>query len=120
MENNFFVDNDLIIAMKLGDKSRIYNGLVHNGAIYRINAIIQTVKHKILDDDIILKIQDLKEDNIKFIGVYKVSDFAISALVLLGIEEYYGDDEIQYVNVTFWNDKIACVSIEKKSYEYKY
>ena len=33
---------------------------------------------------------------------------------------YYGDDEIQYVNVTFWNDKIANVSIEKKLYEYKY
>lgn len=94
MGNNFFVDNDLISAMKLGDESSIYRGLVHGGAIYRINAIIQTVKHRILSDDIISKIQDLKEDDIRLMGVYKISDFAISALALLGIEEYRGDDEI--------------------------
>lgn len=94
MENNLFVDNDLISAMKLGDENGIYRGLVHSGAIYRINAIIQTVKHKILSNNIISRIQELKEDDIRLMGVYKISDFAISALALLGIEEYRGDNEI--------------------------
>lgn len=30
---------------------------------------------------------------------------------------YYGEDEIHFVSVTFWNDVISDVSIEKKSYE---
>ena len=60
----------------------------------RINAIIQTVKHKISNDDIISKIKELKNDNCRVIGIYKMSDFAISALVLLGIEKYHGNDEI--------------------------
>ena len=33
---------------------------------------------------------------------------------------YYGEDEIQYVNVTFWNGMIENVAIEKKAYEDKY
>ena len=32
---------------------------------------------------------------------------------------YYGEDEIQYVNVTFWNGMIENVAIEKKAYEDK-
>ena len=94
MANNFFVDNDLISAIKLGDEKSIYRGLIHSGAIYRINAIIQTVKHKISSDDIISRIQDLKEDDTILMGVYKISDFAIAALALLGVEKYYGYDEI--------------------------
>ena len=33
---------------------------------------------------------------------------------------YYGEDEIQYVSITFWNDVISSVSLEKKPYEEKY
>ena len=94
MANNFFVDNDLILAMQSGDKDGIYRGLIHSGAIYRTNAIIHTVKHKILNDSIISEIRELTKDGVSLMGVYKVSDFAIAALALLGIEKYYGDDEI--------------------------
>lgn len=33
---------------------------------------------------------------------------------------YYGDEEVQYVNVVFWHDEMSQVDIEKKSYEDKY
>lgn len=94
VNNEFFVDENLISSMEAGDEKSIYRGLMRGGVTYRTNAIIQTVKHKILSDDIISRIQALKEDKIRIMGVYKVSDFAISALALLGIEEYCGDDEI--------------------------
>lgn len=33
---------------------------------------------------------------------------------------YYGEDEIHYVTITFWNDEMSSVSIEKRDYEEKY
>lgn len=33
---------------------------------------------------------------------------------------YYGVDEIHYVTITFWNDEMSSVSIEKRDYEEKY
>lgn len=33
---------------------------------------------------------------------------------------YYGEDEIHFVSITFWNDVISNVGIEKKTYEEKY
>ena len=33
---------------------------------------------------------------------------------------YYGEDEIHYVTITFWNGEMSSVSIEKRDYEEKY
>lgn len=94
VNNEIIIDENLISNMEAGDEKSIYHGLMRTGTAYRINAIIQTVKHKISNDDIISKIKELKNDNCRVIGIYKMSDFAISALVLLGIEKYHGNDEI--------------------------
>lgn len=49
------------------------------------------------------------EEETKYGNYYESYDWA-----------YYGEDEIHYVTVTFWNDEMSSVSIEKKAYEEKY
>ena len=84
-------DKTLLQRMKKGNKSAILEGLRHPGALFRINGIINVERYGLKDEEIIDYILDLKCDKISFDG-YSVSDFAISALDLLDLEKYNGND----------------------------
>lgn len=81
----------LLQRMKKGDKSAILEGLRHSGALFRINGIMNAERYSLKDKEIIDSILNLKCDKISFDG-YSVSDFAISALDLLNLEKYEGND----------------------------
>lgn len=88
MENNILLDN-----IKHGDRNSILVGLKHKGAIYRINALINIVRHSIDDSaEINEELYKLLEDDISIDG-YTVSDFAYAVLDLTGIESYSGNDK---------------------------
>jgi hypothetical protein len=79
-----------IKKMYSGDKSAVREGLDQPGALYRFNGIVCATLFNYTDEDIIDRIKALKDDHVFFSG-YTVSDFAIAALSVLGIEEYKGD-----------------------------
>lgn len=81
--------NQLISEMQNGDVKSILQGLDHQGAIYRMNAIGFAALNKIAIFDVLQKIQLLKNDDVQFDG-YTVSDFAIAALDILKVEKYAG------------------------------
>lgn len=82
----------MLSQMKNGNQDAILEGLKHKGAIYRINALINIVRHTLVDsEEIIQKVYNLLEDNI-FVDGYKVSDFAYAVLDLIGIETYSGNN----------------------------
>lgn len=81
--------NSLIDEMRNGNIDAIITGLTHHGAIYRMNAIAFFSLQNRNEKAAIKRIKVLKTD---FSGVdgYSVSDFAIAALDILGIEKYTG------------------------------
>ena len=92
MEKHLEKLQNLVNCMMLGDKKSISAGLSHNGALLRINGIINTVRFKLDDKNIITKIITLKSDNAVVDGI-SVSQIAVSALHVLGVEAYIGNDE---------------------------
>ncbi len=85
-------NNELLNRVKNGDEKAIIIALKHKGAIYRINALINIVRHSIVDSSKIIElVYQLLEDGIILDG-YKVSDFAYATLDLIGIESYCGDN----------------------------
>lgn len=84
-------DRRLLENIKNGNPSSIIKGLVHPGAFYRVNAIFCACRFKITDPPIKSYIDKLKTDSLIMNG-YRVSDFAIAALDILGFEPYEGDD----------------------------
>lgn len=84
--------NQLISAMRNGDVKSILQGLDHQGAIYRMNAIGFAALNKITIIDVTQKIHNLENDNVQFDG-YTVSDFAIAALDILKVKKYAGTDD---------------------------
>ncbi len=85
--------NEIIKRMASnGDLPDIITGLTHTSALVRMNAIKSVVSFSIKDTEIINLICNLKNDDITVLG-YSVSDFATSALELLGVEKYDGDKQ---------------------------
>lgn len=84
-------DRKLFDQIQSGNSSAIMQGLSHPGAIYRINAIINAVQYKLQNPSLKIYLSRLKEDQIVMNG-YKVSEFAVSALDILGLETYLGND----------------------------
>ena len=84
-------DRELIKKIQAGDWSAIMQGLSHIGAFYRINATINAVRYEVRDPVVKIYLDRLKEDQIVMNG-YRVSEFAISALDILGFERYNGND----------------------------
>lgn len=82
--------NSLIERMQRGEKQAIIEGLLHKGAIYRMNAISFSSICKLKDAEVETRIKDLKDDNIVLDG-YSVSDFAHAALELMAVEIYTGN-----------------------------
>lgn len=81
----------LFEQIQTGDSSAIMQGFLHPGAIYRVNAIINAVKYEMQEPAIKIYLDRLKADNV-IINGYKVSEFAVSALDILGLEKYSGND----------------------------
>ena len=92
MVNNAKTAQKIVKNMSLGDKSAILKGLSHKGALVRMNSIAFAVSFRCTDESIIREIRKLKKDD-AFVMGYFVSQFAISALHVLGIEAYEGNDE---------------------------
>jgi hypothetical protein len=89
----FLEKNNLLMKqMHAGDESAVRKGLNHSGGLFRLNGIICATLFNYVDEDILDRIKALKDDHESFDG-YSVSDFAIAALSLLGIEEYKGDSK---------------------------
>ena len=86
-------NNELLNRVKSGDEEAIAIALKHKGAIYRINALINIVRHSIVDSPKIIELTyTLLQDSIMLDG-YEVSDFAYATLDLIGIESYSGDNQ---------------------------
>lgn len=69
----------------------IINKLTHSGAAFRAVGIADCVKSNIHSSDVIELLVNLKSDNVNLIGC-TVSQSAIAALDVLGVEKYEGDD----------------------------
>lgn len=82
--------NNLIDRMRKGEKEAIMDGLLHSGAIYRMNAISFSAISGIKDSEIKKKIKELKNDEVVLDG-YSVSDFALAALDMMKVEPYSGN-----------------------------
>lgn len=84
--------NSLIDEMRNGNSNAIVAGLLHHGAIYRMNAIAFSSLQRRSNKEIVEKIKALRTDHFGIDG-YSVSDFAIAALDILGIEKYTGTNQ---------------------------
>ncbi|MCD8354451.1 MAG: hypothetical protein LUC47_09105 [Clostridiales bacterium] len=73
-----------------GRPEDILAGLTHKGALIRINGIINAVCYSFKTPETVSLIKNLKNDNITF-DTYSVSDFAIAALDIMGVEKYNGN-----------------------------
>lgn len=76
-----------------GDRDAIMRGFSYPGSVLRVDSIRSAVRHRITDSDIVGKIVEMKNDDAPGFEFLTVSDFAVSALHILGIEEYTGNDE---------------------------
>lgn len=84
--------NNLVDKMRNGNSNAIIAGLLHHGAIYRMNAIAFSSLQGRSNKEIVEKIKALRTDHFGIDG-YSVSDFAIAALDILGIEKYTGSNQ---------------------------
>lgn len=79
-----------------GDKNSIISAMLCEASFYRMNGIVEAVKHGFKEPAIVRQIQNLTTDNtgtLTLTGGYTVSDFALAALHVLGIEAYGGNKE---------------------------
>lgn len=83
--------NDLSEKIRKSDHQAIVVGLSHNGAFYRMQAILGIVNHKTMTDEFKKQLLKLKSDEQYVLG-YTISDFATAALHKFEIEKYDGDD----------------------------
>lgn len=75
-----------------GNKDDILNSLKYGSAYYKLLSISCAVTHKINSIDIINAIKELKNDNSAFNSMV-VSQFAIGALDVIGVEKYKGKNK---------------------------
>jgi hypothetical protein len=86
-------DNQLTIdAMYSGDKEMILESIRSETPILILNAIISGTQQKIRDEKYIDGLRMATLNNIALLNV-KISELAVAALDVLGIEEYHGDDQ---------------------------
>ena len=79
-----------------GDKNSIIAAMLCDASFYRMNGIIEAVKHKYKEPAVIRQIRNLITDKtgiFSLTGGYNVSDFAYAALDVLGVESYTGNEE---------------------------
>ena len=79
-----------------GDKNEIISAMSCDASFYRMNGLVEAVKHGLKEKAITRQIKKLVDDKTGILslrGGYTVSDFAIAALDVLGIEQYKGNEE---------------------------
>ncbi len=86
------VGQKLIDDMWDGKKEAVIKGLEHGGALYRVNGIINAARYQMTSSDIVQLIASLLDDKVEIMG-YKVYEFAVAALDVLGYKKYDVDDE---------------------------
>ena len=89
MKNNRI---DEIRMMMLGNRSEIVRGLNSENKCLRLDGLLWAAYHEINDEKVIERIRELKSDEESAMG-FKVCDYAIAALDVLGIERYQGNDD---------------------------
>ena len=89
MKNN---RTDEIRMMMLGNRSEIERGLNSDNKCLRLDGLLWATYHNINDENVIERIRELKYDEESAMG-FKVSDYAVAALDILGVEKYQGGDE---------------------------
>jgi len=92
MINDYYHSQQFIDDIHKGSEKLVAEALEHNGALYRVNGITSAVNHKIISPIIVEKIIKLKDDNVVTICGAYVSEYAIAALDILGIEKYTGNE----------------------------
>lgn len=84
-------DRELFDKIQSGDKDAIIKGLVHPGAIYKVNAAINAVRYDVKELSMKIHLDRMKEDD-RVVNGYRTSDFAYAALELLGMEHYFNNE----------------------------
>lgn len=85
-------NENISIKMLKGDRHAIAEGLISSSTYIRLYALQWAAYYSVLNPAIISQIMELKTDNSVDMG-YTVSDFAIAALDILGVEKYRGQDK---------------------------
>ncbi len=75
----------------MGNK-RIIDKLTSDGALFRCQGILECIDKDIKDPEVINAVSQLKDDKVIVLG-RRVSTWARTALDVLGVEAYIGDDE---------------------------
>lgn len=86
-------------------KEKILYNLKTKGTFYRFNAILDCVNNQIITKEIADELIKLKKDY-RVIAGYKISDFSIAALDILGIEKY-SDGNLDIINLINCKMKLA-------------
>ena len=82
--------------MLSGDKTAIIDGFISSSAVDNANAIICAVKYQLNEKPIVGQLERLSINDTCLFGQnagYRISDFALAALHLLGISAYNGSKE---------------------------
>lgn len=82
----------LIDRMKTGDPDAILEGLHHGGVLLQVNAAICMTHYKLTSKEFLDGLYAMMNDNFVLLG-YRIYEYCICALDILGIEKYTGDDE---------------------------
>ena len=88
-------NRELLNHVKNGDSDAVLLALRHKGAIYRINGLINLVRHSLDSQIIIQEAEKLCYDD-TFLDGYTVSDFAYAALDLIQFRKYSGKNDKIY------------------------
>lgn len=77
-----------------GNKEAILHCFKQKDPCFKVLAVVIIVNKKILDEEIINCLKEIKSLDNEYVRTYSVSVFASAALDILDIEKYKGDDEI--------------------------
>lgn len=100
--------NNLPSRMIKGDRKAIAEGLSSTSPYIKICALQWAAYYRVINPETISKIAKLKNDDSVDMG-YQVSNFAVAALDVLGIEKYKGQNKEMLAliaNFVFPKDKV--------------
>ena len=75
------------------ERKEIINNLMSDGALYRCQGIVFAAMENMTDEKTVSLLRNLKKDRVMKLG-REVGWYAISALEMLGVEKYGGDEDL--------------------------
>lgn len=69
----------------------IVENLNKNGSFFKFNGIVECVRAKLITEETIFRLKQLKSDKSQIAG-HTIADFSVAALDILGVENYTGND----------------------------